>query len=144
MNWIGRLMRYIDIHDAVSKNNDKAYALLDHAETEMRLLNLTGGIIRKLLVLEEQAIKLYVIEEYTYEEIGEIMNVSSSRINQILNKSLRRLRKNKEFIIGIKEWELNSKKIKDYWDNEKNRLKNERLRNIYEYYYHWGNTPSFR
>ena len=95
-------MRYIDIHDAVSKNNDKAYALLDHAETEMRLLNLTGGIMRKLLVLEEQAIKLYVIEEYTYEEIGEIMNVSSSRINQILNKSLRRLRKNKEFIIGIK------------------------------------------
>ena len=65
----------------------------------------------------------------------------TKRINKILNKSLRRLRKNKEFIIGIKEWELNSKKIKDYWDNEKNRLNNERLRSVYEYYYHWENTP---
>lgn len=112
------------------------FELLAERELLIKFLEKT-----ELTTREEQVIKLYVIEEYTYKEIGGIMNVGPSRINQILNKSLRRLRKNKESIIGIKEWESNSKKIKDYWDNEKNRLKNERLRNIYEYYYHRENTP---
>lgn len=49
--------------------------------------------IRELSEKEQMVVSLYYYEELTLKEIGEVMDVSESRISQILSKTLSKLRR---------------------------------------------------
>lgn len=83
-------------------NNEETYAaaIVDHnAKTpEDYLLNLSdrnelAEAVKRLNKNEQLVVSLFYVEEMTLTEIGEIMNLSTSRISQIHSKSIFKLQK---------------------------------------------------
>jgi DNA-directed RNA polymerase sigma subunit (sigma70/sigma32) len=65
-------------------------------------------LVRKIIAAtpltqhESTAIYLHIVEGYTLNEIGKVINRSRERVNQIISRGLRRLRTHQETVTGIK------------------------------------------
>lgn len=79
--------RQVDLlADTESEDPEKAY-MIDNLKT--RLVNL----LKSLPERERLILALYYYENLTLVEIGQVLNISESRVSQILSKSLDQLRK---------------------------------------------------
>ncbi len=83
-----------DIQDILGQMNDRGgppnplqFAIL--SETKRRLVD----VLKSLKPREQTILALYYVEELNYREIGEIMELTESRICQIVREALKRLGK---------------------------------------------------
>jgi RNA polymerase sigma factor for flagellar operon FliA len=81
-----------DIQDVLGQMNDRngppnplQFAIL--SETKRRLVD----VLKSLKGREQTILSLYYVEELNYREIGEIMELTESRICQIVRETLKRL-----------------------------------------------------
>lgn len=72
-----------------SEDSEDAFALIQFKELKSAL----AGAIGKLPEKEALVISLYYMDELTMKEIGEVLDISESRVSQIHSRALERLRR---------------------------------------------------
>ena len=63
-------------------------AIVEHAE----FMDAVTGAIENLPEREQLVMQLYYVEELNLKEIGEVLEVSESRVSQILSATVKKLR----------------------------------------------------
>ena len=91
-NGTGVQSLYEIVEDA---NSDIAIEKLEDKEVKMQLIKAIQRLPEKLRL----AITLYYFEKLTFKEIGQILNVSESRISQLHSETIRRLKAELEDLI---------------------------------------------
>lgn len=64
---------------------------------------------------EEAVVIAYVLEGATFREIAKDLNRTNGRIQQILNKALRKLRHRQQFVTGINPYEIDDRVMPWFW-----------------------------
>lgn len=77
------------------ENSDIAIEQLEEKEVKMQLIKAIQRLPEKLRL----AITLYYFEKLTFKEIGQILNVSESRISQLHSETIKRLKSELEDLI---------------------------------------------